>query len=213
MHRAALDVLGRIAFDFDFGAVRDPTNPYYRLYSDIMDIIRFPIRSFFPQLDRLPLPYVKRGIRKLKEFDEIIYKMVDRKQREARERKRLGTPLTAEQRAKADLLTLMVEAKIQGGDKGSTEKEFRDNLILFYIGGHDTTSNSLSFILMELALNPEVQAKARKEALEVLGDDPTDVVPTTEQLKQLPYIGSIIKENQRKNPVITMVTREVAKPT
>ncbi|KAJ1918006.1 hypothetical protein H4219_002894 [Mycoemilia scoparia] len=211
MHRTALDALGRIAFDFDFGAIRDPTNPYYRLYMDIMDIMRIPIRRFFPQLDKFPFPYVKRGIKKMAEFDEIIYKMVNKKLKEALKRKELGISLNMEDRSKLDLLTLMIEAKVHT-NSDSTDKQFRDNLMLFYIGGHDTTSNSMSFILMELARNQEIQELARKEATEVLGDEPKDIVPTPEQLKSLKYIDQIIKENQRKNPIMSMVSREVAKP-
>ena len=39
-----------------------------------------------------------------------------------------------------------------------------------------------------------MQAKAREEAIRVLGDAPVDVIPTAEQWSQMPYIHQAIKE-------------------
>lgn len=40
----------------------------------------------------------------------------------------------------------------------------------------------------------EVQAKARKEAVDVLGDEPKDSWPSVNQLKEMPYITCVLKE-------------------
>lgn len=39
-----------------------------------------------------------------------------------------------------------------------------------------------------------MQKKARKEILHILGDEPTDIVPTLEELKQMSYLDLVLKE-------------------
>jgi cytochrome P450 len=54
-----------------------------------------------------------------------------------------------------------------------------------------------------LARAPEVQKKAREEVLNLLGDEPEDVYPTTQDVKNMPYLDAIIKETLRLNPPIS----------
>lgn len=91
----------------------------------------------------------------------------------------------------------------------------KNNLLVFFIAGHDTTALALAYTAYYLAVNPasiirkpirslhwlildvllqDIQRKAREEAISVLGDAPEDVLPTLEQTRQLPYINMVIKE-------------------
>jgi cytochrome P450 len=69
----------------------------------------------------------------------------------------------------------------QGGDVGDTVKksprrsqlsidEILGNVFVMNIAGHDTTANTLSFIVMRLAANPDVQDWLREELTTVIGD-------------------------------------------
>lgn len=40
----------------------------------------------------------------------------------------------------------------------------------------------------------DVQDKARKEVLDILGDDHSDVTPTVDQIKNLKYLSNVMKE-------------------
>lgn len=42
--------------------------------------------------------------------------------------------------------------------------------------------------------NKNIQEKARKEVLSVLGDEAKDVLPTKEDLKKMKYLDAVIKE-------------------
>ena len=66
-------------------------------------------------------------------------------------------------------------------------------LISFNIG-HDTTAVSLAFAIAQMGRDKNIQKKAREEVLSVLGDDPEDVLPTKEDLKELKYLDAVIKE-------------------
>ena len=39
-----------------------------------------------------------------------------------------------------------------------------------------------------------MQAKLRKEVIEVLGNEPVDVIPTLEELRRMEYLNMVIKE-------------------
>jgi hypothetical protein len=52
----------------------------------------------------------------------------------------------------------------------------------------------MSFCLYALAMDKNIQNKARQEVLKVLGDEPEDVLPTMEDLRQITYLDMVIKE-------------------
>lgn len=60
--------------------------------------------------------------------------------------------------------------------------------------GHETTASALTSVLYHLALNKDIQEKARAEAIAVLGDKSEDIIPTLEQTKEFKYINQVIKE-------------------
>lgn len=66
---------------------------------------------------------------------------------------------------------------------------------LFFVGGFDTSSSVLSFILLELAQNSEVQNKAREEILSVLASN--DGKLTYDMLKQFTYLNMILAGRHR----------------
>lgn len=45
-----------------------------------------------------------------------------------------------------------------------------------FFAGHDTTASAMSFILLALAQNPEVQEKCRTEIDSILADRDTDEI-------------------------------------
>ncbi|KAI8079521.1 cytochrome P450 [Gilbertella persicaria] len=106
-----------------------------------------------------------------------------------------------------DLLTLMIESE-KRGEGILSNQELQTNICLFFLAGHDTTSNTLSFAMYYLATHPDIQQKAREEAIRVLGDAPMDIIPTIDQAKQFDYINQVIKETLRINgPVVGLVPR------
>jgi cytochrome P450 len=85
---------------------------------------------------------------------------------------------------------------------------------LFTLAGHDTTANALSFAIHALARDPDLQQKAREEAISVLGDAPKDVYPTSEDIKQFHFINRVIKETLRfSGPATTGTPRRTTQDT
>ena len=79
--------------------------------------------------------------------------------------------------------------------KEELELGFVSIAILFFFAGFDTTSNTLSLVVHALIHHPEIQEKLRDEIEEVIGD--SDIV-TTEHLKDIKVLESIIHESMRK---------------
>lgn len=51
-----------------------------------------------------------------------------------------------------------------------------------------------------LAVNPDIQERARAEVLGVLGDTPEDILPNDKELRQMTYLENCIRETMRINP-------------
>ncbi|XP_022652030.1 probable cytochrome P450 49a1 [Varroa destructor] len=80
----------------------------------------------------------------------------------------------------------------------------------FLLGGADTTSNTASFLLYNMAINPEAQERAYKEASCLMEGRPSkDVI--ADDLNRIPYIKACLKESLRLFPSITGVYRKFDK--
>lgn len=51
-----------------------------------------------------------------------------------------------------------------------SEQEIRDEMAGLFVAGHETTANTVSWALYLLALNPEMQARAKREVQEEFPD-------------------------------------------
>ena len=111
-HRFTLDAVGTTVIGYDFEALDKPDGPFVKMYHDVMAAISNPPYIFLPSLERL-LPR------------EEVRKMVDAFVEEFR-------LLLAKKREDPgnDMITYMFE------DPDMTETEFRDNVIVTFMGGH-----------------------------------------------------------------------------
>ena len=71
----------------------------------------------------------------------------------------------------------------------------------------DTTSASLAWSLLLIALHPAVQARLHDEIDRVLGRTPTAL--TLDDLRPLEYLECVIKESLRLRPSVPSISREL----
>lgn len=95
---------------------------------------------------------------------------------------------------RTDLLTLFVEA-----NTSIDPKAVHDTLMSFLLASKDTSSFSLSWVLINLNRYPAVLAKLRDEIRANLPGLMTGEikVPTMEDLQKLPYLEAVAKESLR----------------
>jgi cytochrome P450 len=107
-----------------------------------------------------------------------------------------------------DLLDLLLHAG-EGTDDRLSPAEIRDQVLIFFLAGHETTATSMTFALHLLARNPEAQAHARAEVDRVLGDR----VPTAADFDRLAYVHMALKEAMRLYPPSPGISRRATAET
>ncbi|XP_026729977.1 cytochrome P450 4d8-like [Trichoplusia ni] len=104
-------------------------------------------------------------------------------------------------------LELMIESS--GGDKGFNNTELREETVVLFTAGTDTSTLGSSFTCVLLARHPHIQEKVYQELKEVFGD--TDRAVTAEDLPRLKYLEAVIKETLRLYPPAPNLLRKVDK--
>jgi len=112
-----------------------------------------------------------------------------------------------------DLFSLLVKANMDAEAKNKlSEEELLSQMRAILVAGHETTANSLSWILLELAQHPEIQCRLRSEirgveaAIRARGDTQF----TTADFDGMPYMTAVTKEGLRYHPVNPHVHRVAA---
>ncbi|CAG8534620.1 3514_t:CDS:10 [Funneliformis mosseae] len=199
MHRLTLDVLGRVAFGFDFNNLEDPTNVYVTTYQEVTAECDKPIYFIIPFIEYLPYFDRTEARKKVAKINELYDGLIETK-RKSMETEELSKKINNNT---ADLLECMIHASSDPKYPMSDE-EMRYNLAMFMLAGHDTTATALTTILYVLATHKDVQSKARDEILRVLGDS---LIPTIDQQRELKYLNMVIKENLRLYPPVHQLPR------
>ncbi|CAO3681720.1 unnamed protein product [Umbelopsis ramanniana] len=156
LQRFTLDIIGLAAFGYDFEALDKPGNDKVNTYDDILVGVRNPLHFFFPILDKSflwAMPKRRELHERLGAMNNVFNDIIENK------RKTLAKLKDSIEDAEKDLLTLMLEANEESNDADHrlSNSELRADLVVFFVAGHDTTSNALSFALYHLAVNPVSQ--------------------------------------------------------
>ncbi|KAI8330262.1 cytochrome P450 [Choanephora cucurbitarum] len=209
IQRWTLEAIGKAGFGFDFNAIKEKDNDWINTYNAINAGFTNPIYLLFPFLDQKDSFLLSPARRKVHYHMTRFLNMVDQiilQKRQAVKEGNLENDYLAEN--EKDLLTLMIEGELRGEGMMSND-DMRNNVCVFFLAGHDTTANTLAFAIYYLATYPEIQQRAREEAIKVLGDEPRDVLPTLEQTREFVYINQVMRETLRINgPVSRVVSRK-----
>jgi cytochrome P450 len=100
-----------------------------------------------------------------------------------------------------DLLALLLAARDEG--EALTDSEVRDQILIFLLAGHETTSTALTFTLHLLGRHPDVQDRVRSEVMSVIGDQP----PTAEHVRAMTYTTAALQEALRLYPSAPLIGR------
>ena len=135
-----------------------------------------------------PTPSNVAMTRALGRLDEIVYDVI------ARKRARGG---------EGDILSTLLAAQDEDDGTALTDREVRDEVMTFFMAGHETTATALSWMFHALALHPEVHARVVAELDRVLDGRP----PVHDDLDRLPYLRQVLQETFRVYPPVYMIGR------
>lgn len=158
------DVIGNVAFGLECNSMKDPNSQFRNIGRKIVEpstkqTLTDIFTTMFPKISRtLRIKSIKP------EVTEFFFNMLGDtvKYREENNVQR------------NDFLSLLIQIKNEGKLDGEetelgklTFNELAAQVFLFFLAGFETSSGTMSFALYELALNQDLQQKAREEVMEV----------------------------------------------
>jgi cytochrome P450 len=176
------------------------------LFGDGLDELESTISTEFPIAQRgilkraafggkIPLSWPIAINTELRASQAKLYEVVDRIINERR----------ASGERSDDLISLLLDAR--DGDEQLSNDEVRDQILIFLLAGHETTSSALTFALHLIGRHPDIQQGIRDEVAAVVGD----ARPTPSQLHSgLPFTTAVLKEAMRMYPSAPFVGRRLS---
>ena len=129
-----------------------------------------------------------------------------RLRRAQRELRRVCDQIVAHRRASGDrqedLLGLLLDTQDQGNSLA--DGEIRDQVLVFLLAGHETTSTALTYTLHLLGRHPDVPHRVRTEVDTIAGDR----VLTAQNVSALGYTTMVLKEAMRLYPSAPFLGRQ-----
>ena len=88
-----------------------------------------------------------------------------------------------------------------------TDRQLRDEVMTFFLAGHETTSLLLSWTLYALARHPPVQVRLREEVARAIAGRR----PTPDELASMPYLDAVLCETLRLYPPVWSMGRKAVR--
>jgi cytochrome P450 len=108
-----------------------------------------------------------------------------------------------------NLLHRLVAARDPETGRGMDDEQLVDNLLTFYLAGHETTAKALAWTLYLLARAPDWMEKVAQEVRDVAGTSPL----TGEHVERLQLTQQVLKESMRLYPPVPMMSRQAIAAT
>ena len=137
----------------------------------------FDIPTWLPTPENVAL---KRAIRDL---DDVVHRMIEHERRSPE--------------PSGNLLSMLLHAKDPETQESMSDRELRDEVLIAFVAGHETTANTLAWFWYNLATHPECAETIRQEVHTVLGDSP---ISDLESIQKLTFTTAAIEETMRLYP-------------
>lgn len=109
-----------------------------------------------------------------------------------------------EERAQGSILDMLLEANRKSGVEILSAGQIRNELIMLFLAGHETTANTLAWTWYLVSQRADVEERLHQEIAQVLGDRP----PAYEDLPKLIYTRAILDESMRLYPPVPILSRQ-----
>ncbi|MEL6347537.1 MAG: cytochrome P450 [Myxococcota bacterium] len=104
---------------------------------------------------------------------------------------------------KRDILSMFMTAVDEETGEPMNNRQLRDEIMTMFLGGHETSSHTLSWGLLRLRDRPDVIAKIREEVDRVAGDAPLRY----DHVRQLDYTNMVLNEMMRIDAAVWTIAR------
>ncbi len=110
---------------------------------------------------------------------------------------------------KDDLLHRLIQARDPDSGQSMNDEQLVDNLLTFYLAGHETTAKALTWTLYLLARSPEWTRALEEEIARVTGGAEVQA----EHVEKLALVQQVLKESMRLYPPVPLMTRQAVAGT
>jgi cytochrome P450 len=108
-----------------------------------------------------------------------------------------------------DLMHRLMAARDPETGQSMNDDQLIDNLLTFYLAGHETTAKALTWTLYLLACSPEWTARLEEEIARVTGG----AAVTSEHVDRLTLVQQVLKESMRLFPPVPLMSRQAVADT
>ncbi len=108
----------------------------------------------------------------------------------------------------ASLIRAMAEARVPGTDRPMDRRAFRNEAIVLFMAGYETTANVLAWAVFILSQDRESGRRLTAELSMVLAGRPA----TLADLPKLPFTRAVLEETMRLYPPVPLLSREAVAP-
>lgn len=215
--RATLDIIGVAGFDKSFNAIKDHNSPLYQTYSKVFKPNRMArflgLLSIFIPLWILTILPVQRNndvTTASTYIKNVCRDMIKTKKAQiAAAEKKAGGKDIEDSAVGVDILSVALRSG------GFSDENLVDQMMTFLAAGHETTASAMTWALLHLCRNPEVQERLRAElkAAGIPSARDANATVTAEQLDKVPYLHAVCNETLRFTPPVPLTLRVAARNT
>ncbi len=108
--------------------------------------------------------------------------------------------------AQQDILQAFMEARDPLSGRPFDLPELVNQVAMLFLAGHETSASALTWALHLLANAPEIQERAHREVIEVIGDRQ----PTPADMKKLVLVWNVFRETLRLFPPVGFFARQAS---
>jgi cytochrome P450 len=186
MMRLTLRIVGETLLGTD---VTGEANDIGSALSLVLDETSRRIHSPWDFLERMPTPTNRRYDLALERLDQAVHRIISERRRDT------GTG--------QDLLSMLIAARDDETGSGMTDQQLRDEVMTFFLAGHETTAVALTWTWYLLSKHVDVRRRVEEEADRILAGRS----PAIEDLPKLSYTKLIVQESMRLYPPVWGMAR------
>ncbi|KAG5643591.1 hypothetical protein DXG03_000599 [Asterophora parasitica] len=213
--RATFDVIGSAGFAYEFNAIKDETNELFRAYKEMFEVaisqgnvLRTIMNIYFPFLSAL---FPDESMRTVERCKQVIHRVASQLIEE--NKRNIARTQGSEPLSGKDILSLLSRffkpvksnsaIDLPAEDRISDE-DILNSISTFMCAGADTSSLTVTWTLLLLAENPEVQTRLRAELLAVAPKDGVEsltheeIASLYDNTANLPYLHNVCRESLRE---------------
>ncbi|KAI9891478.1 MAG: cytochrome P450-dit2 [Vezdaea aestivalis] len=187
LQRYTLANLSESIFGANFETLEKPDAPIHTLQLAVKREVFKPVFLSFPFLDRFPVPSRQRARQLVSKFTDELCKNVCASKRNVTSTDPTDTVATR-------MLSAVGEGKL-------SNQQFRHNMIIVFLAGHENPQLQLVSLLYLLAKHQDVQQRLREE-IQALGDDQATRLA---KAPELAYLTSVLYEALRLYPPTSQI--------